>query len=161
MCWLILEQLLVDEQSGEATFTAVSEERMERLYEDFIIEFYRREQNRYRVNNRGRTIAWASEGNNSTSTARSFRAWKRTSFSKHRSRRIIMDAKYYREALGGRYGGKLHSNNLFQLLAYLRNREATVTQGARHEGILLYPTVDRVGGGRCLPGGLLDPCPEH
>ena len=56
-------------------------------------------------------------------------------------RRIIMDAKYYAEALGGRFGGKLRSDNLYQLLAYLRNREATEAPGAMHEGILLYPTV--------------------
>ena len=37
--------------------------------------------------------------------------------------------------------GKLHSNNLYQLLAYLRNRQATRPDGARHEGILLYPQV--------------------
>ena len=141
VCWLIHEQLLVDEQSGEATFTAVSEERMERLYEDFIIEFYRREQNRYRVNNRGRTIAWASEGTLDQHRSKLPRM-EADVILEAPSRRIIMDAKYYREALGGRYGGKLRSNNLFQLLAYLRNREATVTQGARHEGMLLYPTVD-------------------
>ena len=62
VCQLIHEQLLVDEQSGEARFTEFSEERMERLYEDFIIEFYRREQDHYRVNHRGRTIAWVDEG---------------------------------------------------------------------------------------------------
>ena len=47
VCRLIHEQLLVDEQSGEARFTDFSEERMEKLYEDFIIEFYRREQDHY------------------------------------------------------------------------------------------------------------------
>ena len=58
-------------------------------------------------------------------------------------RRIIMDTKYYTEALGGRRGaGKLRSTNLYQLLAYLRNRQATEPTGARHEGILLYPEVD-------------------
>ena len=57
------------------------------------------------------------------------------------NRRIIMDAKYYREVLGGRFGGKLHSANLYQLLAYLRNREATAVPGSKHEGMLLYPTV--------------------
>ena len=44
--------------------------------------------------------------------------------------------------LGGRYGGKVHSSNLYQLLAYLRNREATGALGPRNEGILLYATVD-------------------
>ena len=54
-----------------------------------------------------------------------------------------MDTKYYTEALGGRHGsGKLKSGNLYQLLTYLRNREAAKPDGAKHEGILLYPQVD-------------------
>ena len=34
------------------------------------------------------------------------------------------------------------SGNLYQLLAYLRNRESTVPSGAKHEGLLLYPMVE-------------------
>ena len=52
-------------------------------------------------------------------------------------RRIILDTKFYRDALArgrGSGSGKLHSNNLYQLLAYLRNRQATRPDGARHEG---------------------------
>ncbi|MCY3611583.1 MAG: hypothetical protein OXH51_08610, partial [Gemmatimonadetes bacterium] len=67
-------------------------------------------------------------------------------------RRIILDTKFYRDALARGRGsgtgssagsgtGKLHSNNLYQLLAYLRNRQANRPDGARHEGILLYPQV--------------------
>ena len=56
-------------------------------------------------------------------------------------RRIILDTKYYEEALTGYRGaGKLNSGHLYQLLAYLRNREAT-KPGPRHEGVLLYPVV--------------------
>ena len=59
-------------------------------------------------------------------------------------RRIIMDAKFYRKAWQSQYGGepKMRSAHLYQLLAYLRNREATEAAGPRHEGILLYPVVD-------------------
>ena len=141
VCWLIHEQLLVDERSGEARFTEFSEERMERLYEDFIIQFYRREQDHYRVNHRGRVIAWQDEGTPDHQRSK-LPQMVADVILEAPDRRIIMDAKYYREALGGRYGGKLHSNNLYQLLAYLRNREATGASGPRHEGILLYPTVD-------------------
>ena len=52
-------------------------------------------------------------------------------------RRIIMDAKFYSNELSG----TLPSDNLYQLLAYLRNREATGLPGPKHEGMLLYPTV--------------------
>lgn len=59
------------------------------------------------------------------------------------NRRIIMDAKFYRQALSTRFGtSRLRSDHLYQLLAYLRNREATAEPGPQHEGILLYPTVD-------------------
>ena len=141
VCRLIHEQLLVDEQSGKARFTEFSEERMEKLYEDFIIQFYRREQDRFRVNHRGRTIAWEDEGTPDHQRSK-LPQMQADVILEAPDRRIIMDAKYYKEALGGRYGGKLHSNNLYQLLAYLRNREATESSGPKHEGILLYPTVD-------------------
>ena len=141
VCWLIHEHLLVDEQSGKARFTEFSEERMEKLYEDFIIQFYRREQDRFRVNQRGRVISWLDEGTPDHQRSKLPRM-EADVILEAPDRRIIMDAKYYRDTLGGRYGGKLHSNNLYQLLAYLRNREATVASGPRHEGILLYPTVD-------------------
>ena len=141
VCRLIHEQLLVDERSGKARFTEFSEEQMERLYEDFIIQFYRREQNRYRVNHRGRTIDWEDHGTPDHQRSKLPRM-EADVILEAPDRRIIMDAKYYKEALGGRYGGKLHSDNLYQLLAYLRNREATEASGPKHEGILIYPTVD-------------------
>lgn len=140
VCRLIHEQLLIDQRSGSATFAAFSEDRMDRLYENFIINFYAREQSRYRVNHGGRGIAWVDEGtpeHHRTVIPR----MEADVILEGTNRRIIMDAKFYRDALGGRVGGKLHSSNLYQLLAYLRNREATGTAGTRHEGMLLYPTV--------------------
>ena len=50
-------------------------------------------------------------------------------------RRIIIDTKFYQTVLPG---GKLSSSNLYQLLAYLRNRQATLSDSPPHEGILLY-----------------------
>ncbi len=113
---------------------------MNRLYEDFIIEFYRREQDDYGVNRRGRTISWADQGTPKHQRSKLPRM-EADVILEAPNRRIIMDAKYYQEAFGGRFGGKLHSGNLYQLLAYLRNREATDELGPKHEGILLYPTV--------------------
>ena len=56
---------------------------------------------------------------------------------------MIVDAKYYSQALSKRFGKeKLRSRHLYQILAYLRNREANEASGPKHEGMLLYPTVD-------------------
>ena len=140
VCRLVHDLLLVDERSGEHRFAGLTDAVMSRVYEDFVIEFYRREQDRYRVNRRGRTIRWARDGTHEDERPKLPRM-EADAILEAQDRRIIMDAKYYAEALGGRFGGKLRSDNLYQLLAYLRNREATEAPGAVHEGILLYPTV--------------------
>ena len=146
ICALIHENLLVDEQTGSEQFRDFRDdyEKMWALFEDFVTEFYAREQNRYTVNRGGRGIPWAD-------------AWAPTEVDYSRiprmtadvlldceDRRIILDTKYYKEALPGQYSTKkLHSSNLYQLLAYLRNRENAGPPGARHDGILLYPVVDQ------------------
>ncbi len=141
VCRLVHNQLLVDERAGDARFTDFSEEKLAKLFEDFVIEFYRREQRDYRVNHGGRGIAWDDAGTTDDQRSKIPRM-EADVILEGPNRRIILDTKYYQEALGGRYGGKLHSNHLYQLLAYLRNREATAKPGPRHEGILLYPVVD-------------------
>ncbi|RYD39833.1 MAG: hypothetical protein EOP83_36170 [Verrucomicrobiaceae bacterium] len=56
-------------------------------------------------------------------------------------RTIILDCKFYREAMSGWYGSeKIHAGNLCQIYSYLRNAEHK--EGwTSSEGILLYPAV--------------------
>ncbi|MBN1634779.1 MAG: hypothetical protein JW917_11490 [Ignavibacteria bacterium] len=59
-------------------------------------------------------------------------------------KKIIIDTKYYREALTGRYDSeKFHSSNMYQIYSYLSNLESRGGKNANCEGILLYPTVDK------------------
>ncbi|MCY3701880.1 MAG: hypothetical protein OXG16_04245 [Rhodospirillales bacterium] len=158
VCRLVHDLLLVNERSGEYRFAGLTEAVMSRVYEDFVIEFYRREQDRYRVNRRGRVIRWARDGTHEEERSKLPRM-EADAILEAEDRRIIVDAKYYAEALGGRFGGKLHSDNLYQLLAYLRNREATEAPGAAHEGILLYPTVGQAVSARVkLEGHEIQAC---
>ena len=62
VCRLVHDLLLVDPRSGEHRFAGLTDAVMWKVYEDFVIEFYRREQDRYRVSRGGRTIRWAREG---------------------------------------------------------------------------------------------------
>ena len=55
-------------------------------------------------------------------------------------RTIIIDAKYYRDALQTHRNARtIHSSNLYQLMAYLRAEAASRGTGRSVEGILLYP----------------------
>ena len=142
VCRLIHEQLSVDESSGHTRFSDFTEEQMAKLFEDFVIGFYQHEQIEFKVNGSGRAITWNDDGT-SESQRSMIPRMEADVILEAPHRRLILDAKYYSEALSGRFGGKLRSSHLYQLLAYLRNREAKEGVVPKHEGILLYPTVDR------------------
>jgi 5-methylcytosine-specific restriction enzyme subunit McrC len=114
------------------------------LFEDFVTGFYQREQRVFRVNPGGRNVKWAEKGWMTDEDRARIPAMTADVILESPDRRIILDTKYYTDALARRHGsgsGKLHSGNLYQLLAYLRNRQATMPDGAKHDGILLYPKV--------------------
>ena len=145
VCRLLHDHLFVDESSGATHFRDFrrDEAQMWALFEEFVTGFYRREQNTYSVNRGGRHIDWWEAGAVTDDDRNKIPVMEADLLLDAPERRIIMDTKYYTEALGGRRGtGKLHSTNLYQLLAYLRNRQAAGPTGAHHEGILLYPEVD-------------------
>ena len=144
ICELIHDCLIVEERSGTARFRDLrkDEYRMWSLFQDFATEFYRREQDDYRVNHRGRRIRWNDEGTREDQR-RMIPRMEADIVLESQHRRIVLDTKYTPKALSVYFGSrKLHSEPLYQLLAYLRNREATSEPGPRHEGVLLYPVVD-------------------
>jgi 5-methylcytosine-specific restriction enzyme subunit McrC len=56
------------------------------------------------------------------------------------SRKIIVEAKYYRETFAEHFGSKkFHSQNLYQILSYLMNADP---MNRNLEGILVYPTIN-------------------
>ena len=146
ICELILDCQIVEERSGTARFRDVQNEKytMNKVFEDFAIEFYRREQREFGVNNPSRAIEWATEGTRDDQR-RMIPKMEADIILESENRRIILDTKYYQQALSSWRGSnsKLRSDHLYQLLAYLRNREAMSSKpGPKHEGILLYPVVD-------------------
>ena len=157
VCWLIHEGFGVDERRGHSVFRDFRRDKgMWRLFEDFVIGFYRRERRDFTV--RGRSISWSGmEG--TTETNRALIPGMRADLileSKLRARRVILDTKFYSTVLPG---GKLNSGHLYQLLAYLRNRQARRPVGPQHEGILLYAQTDeRVRADIRLEGYAIQAC---
>jgi 5-methylcytosine-specific restriction enzyme subunit McrC len=113
------------------------------LFEDFVQEFYAREQDSFAVNAKGRRVHWSDAGGVTQADEALIPRMEADVLLDSDLRRIILDTKFYTEALKAQRWGalKLRSGNLYQLLAYLRNREATASPGPRHEGVLLYPVV--------------------
>lgn len=140
VCRLIYEQLLIDERTGQHRFEELHTKNLATLFENFVVEFYRREQDQFQVNPT-KKIKWDHQVTDSEQL-KSSPEMEADLILESNERRIILDTKFYQEAMSEWHQTKkLQSAHLYQLMAYLRNREATKPEGARHEGMLLYPTV--------------------
>ena len=110
---------------------------MARLFEQFVRNFYRREQRRFRVF--AETIAWQAQAPQPTDLALLPTMLTDTTLEAP-DRKIILDTKYYAAALRPRYDRqRLISPHLYQLYAYLQNQRPAPGQAL--EGILLYPAA--------------------
>ena len=136
VCRLIHDSMVVDERTGRSVFRDFVRDKakMWRLFEDFAAGFYGREQRTFEVR-RQSSIRFSGTEGTTDADAELIPRMQADLVLESPRRRIILDTKFYRTVLPD---GKLNSAHLYQLLAYLRNRQAARPDGARHEGILLY-----------------------
>jgi 5-methylcytosine-specific restriction enzyme subunit McrC len=140
ICELVADNLLPSEQKGHSKFKDFirDERQMASLFEEFVRNFFRLEQNIYKVYRED--IRW-----DISSGDESFLPKMQTDISlESKDRKIVIDTKYYQEALKEHYDKeKIKSENMYQIFAYLKNLESTKEINRYCEGILLYPTVTK------------------
>lgn len=142
VCQIIHDNILITEEEGKYKFKDFVEDevRMRSVFEHFVRNFYRKEQQQYSVGSE--IIQW-----NAVSAGGDIQKLPqmKTDISLESSaRKIIIDTKYYLSPLVTYFGKeKIYSGHLYQLFAYLKNVAARGGIHAHCEGILLYPTVDQ------------------
>lgn len=140
---LIIENTVLDETDGNYHFKEFigSDKAMAALFEAFVRNFYKKEQHVFSV--RREDINWDAIPVGGSSE--SYLPKMQTDITlESENRKIILETKYYVNALNSRFEGeKFHSGNLYQLYSYLRNIETKLThlKNIESEGILLYPVV--------------------
>lgn len=143
ICQIINEDIFIDEKSGNYRFMDFSRdpEKMSLLFEAFIRNFYRLEFPEFEV--KREDIEWRLYPLNEYSEA--YLPKMQTDITiESKDRKIIIDTKYYQDTLQSFFDvEKIHSNNLYQLFAYLKNVEENDGLSRDCTGILLYPTVDK------------------
>lgn len=144
LCRLIYDNLLINEETGDSQFRDFlrDERQMARLFENFVFNFYRQEQSEYTV--KSELLRW--QGVDATIEDESFLPSMRTDVSLDSpTRKIVLDTKYYKDSLQSFHGNSsVHSGNLYQLFAYLKNFQLkNLEKGDLRpiDGILLYPTT--------------------
>ncbi|BDU78149.1 5-methylcytosine restriction system specificity protein McrC [Mesoterricola sediminis] len=138
LCRLVNANLLVCEETGKTTFKNFMREKgqMAKLFQSFVYNFYRKETQF--VVSQEVPIDWDSQEPNPL-----LPSMKADLILKRKDRTIVVECKFYEEALQTHYLGtspKLHSTHLYQLSTYLQHLQPGL-DGTPPEGLLIYPAT--------------------
>lgn len=132
ICKFIIDGVLMNttqEQYALASF--VDEQRMSRLYESFVREFFRYHYPHYAP--AATVIDWQLSAGERTQLPRMQSDIVLT----HAGRALIIDTKYYAQSMQQQYDTyKLHSAHLYQMFTYLKNYDTGQHQSVA--GLILY-----------------------
>lgn len=137
ICQLIIEGMLITTNAGDYKLASfIDEQRMSRLYEKFILEYYRKHFPQLTVT--ASQIPWCVEDNTMLPTMQSDIHLQKDNTV------LIIDAKYYSQTTQFRYNKHtIHSNNLYQIFTYVKNRDYQF-ENLEHtvSGMLLYTKTE-------------------
>ena len=139
VCEIIFQCTFIDRNTGNYKFKDFLQDdaKMRTLFESFVRNFYKKELDNYNVSRED--IYWDFNPRDA------YVPEMHTDITlQSASRKIIIDTKFKRDTFQHPYNtDKIHSDNLYQLFAYLKNVEKKDEISQSCEGILLYPTVDQ------------------
>lgn len=139
ICYLVIKGLLQTNSDGTTRMMDFfDEQRMCRLYEKFILAYYQREFPQ--INTNASQIPWLlDDGINDM-----LPIMQTDIMLCYAEKTLIIDAKYYTTTTQSQFNTyTLHSNNLYQIFTYVKNKEAELADKP-HEvsGMLLYAKTD-------------------
>jgi len=138
VCYLILKGLLQTTSDGSTKLMDfLDEQRMCRLYEKFILEYYRKEHPEIRAS--ASQIPWDTDDD----YREMLPVMQSDIMLKKGEKTLVIDAKYYSHTMQKQYDvNTLHSGNLYQIFTYVKNLDTERTGNV--SGMLLYAKTDEV-----------------
>lgn len=135
VCYLVIKGLLQTTADGTVKLMQfLDEQRMCRLYEKFILEYYKKHYPQ--IKTAASQIGWALDDGISAMLP----TMQSDIMLTHGEKTLIIDAKYYGHTTQKQYDvHTLHSNNLYQIFTYVKNKAVA---GGEVSGMLLYARTD-------------------
>lgn len=136
ICFFILKGMLSTTDKGEHKLLQFSDEHMARLYEKFVLEYYKKHHT-YLTRVKAMQVKWAL-GNNQNEKMIKFLPVMQTDITLQLDDKfLIIDTKYYAKTMQTQYEkDTLHSNNIYQIFTYVKNYD--VENSGNVSGMLLY-----------------------
>lgn len=140
ICYFVLDGMLQTTEKGEYRMAAFPDEHMSRLYEKFILEYYR-QHHTYLSEVKAGQVKWNLAGDNSESMTRLLPVMQTDIMLRLKEKILIIDAKYYGRILQKQFDKyTLHTGNIYQIFSYVKNQDKDNTGNVA--GILLYAKTD-------------------
>ena len=139
VCYLFIKGLLQVNSNGNIkTIDFIDDQSMSKLYEKFILEYYRKEFAGELSVDSSR-ISWALDDDQKEMLPN----MQTDVLLTHGRKALIIDAKYYTHAMQNNRGKlSIFSDNLYQIFTYVKNHQKNVDKGTEVAGILLYAKTD-------------------
>lgn len=136
ICNMIISSMLQNPHDNKYKLVELDEEYMHRLYEKFILKYYRREHKQLKVE--ASFIDWIVDDNYMLPRMKSDITLS------NEDKILIIDAKYYEKTMREYYETKrLNSANLYQIFTYVKNKQKKVEDECLLvSGMLLYAKTD-------------------
>lgn len=141
VCYFVLDGLLLTTESGNYRMQTFSDEHMARLYEKFVLEYYK--QHHKELYAYSAQVNWNLDSDADESMIKFLPVMKTDIMlrSKTSSQILIIDTKYYSRTLQTNFDTcTIHSNNLYQIFTYVKNQDIKATGNVA--GMLLYARTD-------------------
>ena len=140
ICYLVVKGLLQTQSNGHTKLMDfLDEQRMCRLYEKFILEYYRKEfKNQITAN--ASQIPWQLDNEENSLLP----VMQSDIMLQSGEKVLIIDAKYYEHSTQVQFDKHtLHSGNLYQIFTYVKNKEYELREKDHTvSGMLLYAKTD-------------------
>ena len=137
VCYLTVKGLLQTTRKGDMRLmTFLDDQRMSRLYEKFILNYYKKEHPK--INASASQIKWQLDDEEDFMLPR----MQSDIMLEYLDKVLIIDAKYYKNTLQSYYDvNTLHSGNLYQVFTYVKNKQVE-NLDKEVSGMLLYARTD-------------------
>lgn len=138
ICYLIIHGLIQTKSAGSIKLMDfIDEQRMSRLYEKFILEYYRKEFPNLNVSSS--QIQWNLDDDFDLMLP----IMQSDIMISDKERTLIIDAKYYTHNTQSQFDvHTIHSHNLYQIFTYVKNKDVNNTGNV--SGMLLYARANEV-----------------
>jgi len=137
ICYLTVKGLLQTTRKGDVKLMKfLDDQRMNRLYEKFILNYYKKEHPQ--ISASASQIKWQLDDDEDWLLPR----MQSDIMLEYDNKVLIIDAKYYKNTLQSYYDvNTLHSGNLYQVFTYVKNKQVENLDN-EVSGMLLYARTD-------------------